>query len=116
MKRLVSCHMFHGLIIPSHIVPFYSHIVSQFQCKTQCGARLFWVLSLKNEVYTLVTLRLVKGSDYKVVYYNLFSVSINITLYFSPMNKCLQNFSFTQAVMITFNYHQPQALIYEKAC
>ena len=29
----------------------------------------------------------------KVVYYNLFSVSINVTLYFSPMNKCLQNFS-----------------------
>lgn len=55
MKRLVSCHMFHGQIIPSHIVPFYSHIVSQFQCKTQCGARLFWVLSSKNEVYTLVS-------------------------------------------------------------
>ena len=49
------CHMFYGQIIPSHIVPFYSHIVSQFQCKTQCGARLFWVLSSKNEVYTLVS-------------------------------------------------------------
>lgn len=42
--------LFHGQIIPSHILPFYSQVVPQFQCKTQCGAHLFWLLSLKNEV------------------------------------------------------------------
>ena len=47
--------LFHGQIIPSHIVSFYSQIVPQFQCKTQCGACLFWVLSSKYELYTLVS-------------------------------------------------------------
>jgi len=30
--------LFHGQIIPSQVVPFYSQIFPQFQCKTLCEA------------------------------------------------------------------------------
>ena len=66
---LFTVTSFHGQIVSSRIVPFYSQIVPQFQCKSRCEAHFFWPLALKNEGYTvtplflLVALRLLKSSD-----------------------------------------------------
>lgn len=58
---------FHGQIVSSlQIVPFYSQIVPQFQCKSRCEEHFFWPFGLKNKGYTLfllVALRLLKSSD-----------------------------------------------------
>ena len=59
---------FHG-----QIVPFYSQIVPQFQCRTRCEALFLLACKLKergihisNFLVLLVALKLVKSSDYIV--------------------------------------------------
>ena len=87
---VVTCSMvrsFQGTLFHFIVISFCS-----FSVKLNVENSCFGFLAQRmryTPLFLLVALRLVKGSDYKVVYYNLFSVSINITLYFHQwINAC----------------------------
>ena len=73
---LFTVTSFHGQIVSSlQIVPFYSQIVPQFQCKSRCEEHFFWPFGLKKEGYTVMPLFLLV--DFRTVLWNNLNIICN---------------------------------------